>query len=93
MCRSAVILLFLSAFAPVLMAQTREFPIEAEAIKGDVLHTNVWDFSLQWLRNDRGRANVQVYGDSLLAETLDGRRFWYSCSGDSVLYRGRMGLR
>lgn len=86
--RSAVILLILSASVPVMMAQTREFPIEAEAIKGDVLHTNVWDFSLQWLRNDRGRANVQVYGDSLLAETLDGRRFWYSCSGDSVLYRG-----
>ena len=86
--RSAVILLFLSAFAPVLMAQSRELPIEADAIKGDILHTDVWDFSLQWMRNDRGRATICNYGDTLLAETLDGRRFWYSCSGDSVLYRG-----
>ena len=85
---ATLILLLIPAFSQVLLAQTREFPIEADAIKGDVLQTDVWDFSQQWMSNDRGRANVQVYGDSLLAETLDGRRFWYSCSGDSVLYRG-----
>lgn len=85
---SAVILSLFSAFAPVMMAQYRELPIEAEPISGDVLQADVWDFSQQWIRNDRGRATVCNYGDSLLAETLDGRRFWYSCSGDSVMFCG-----
>ena len=69
---AALTFLLISAFAPVLLAQTRQLPVETDPIKGDVLQADVWDFSQQWIRNDRGRATICNNGDSFFAEILDG---------------------
>lgn len=64
----------------------RVFPCERSPLRGDLLSASIWDFSGQWLSTDRGRSNVRVYGDSLLAETVNGRRCWHHVSSDSLLY-------
>lgn len=47
-----------------------------------------WDLSDQWVINDRASTTVKVYGDSLLSETINGRRCWYGIINDSICFEG-----
>lgn len=78
------------AFSLPLSAQSlsRTLPVEVEAIAGDLLTADRWDFSRSWLSSDRGKTVVANYGDSLLAETIGGRRYWYALRHDSLSYTG-----
>lgn len=58
---AAVTLLLITIFAPVLLAQTRQLPVETDPIKGDVLQAEVWDFSQQWIRNVRAKESNFQY--------------------------------
>lgn len=81
----AILLLFGATAVP---ARETALPIAVGALQGDLLQKSEWDFSRQWLTDDRARMSVRVYGDSLLAETYGSRRFWYGIGGDSLTYRG-----
>ena len=78
----------------VLTSAAREvaLPMELEPLKGDILEQRVWDFSRQWLKDDKAKTKVRLYGDSLIAETYNGRRFWYSTFNDSVSFLGEEDL-
>ena len=80
--------MFAFSFLIALPAMTREIamPIELSPLKGDILQARTWDFSQQWMSDDKARTLISVYGDSLMAETIGGRRYWYGISGDSILY-------
>ena len=87
LCKSIIFsVLALTVLAAYGGDRGRVFPCERSPLRGDLLSASVWDFSGQWLATDRGRSNVRVYGDSLLAETVNGRRCWYEISADSILY-------
>lgn len=81
--------LFLLLFASLILpASEIILPLALSPLKGNLLQMSAWDFSQQWIAGDKAKTTVCVYGDSLLAETYDGRRFWYDISGDSLLYNG-----
>ena len=75
-------------YSAVCSAQdlSRRLPTEVEALRGELLLNNRWDFSQQWLSSDRGQTLICNYGDSLLAETVEGRRHWYGLQQDSIIY-------
>lgn len=77
-------------YSAVCSAQdlSRRLPTEVEALRGELLLNNRWDFSQQWLSSDRGQTLICNYGDSLLAETVEGRRHWYGLQQDSIIYIG-----
>lgn len=81
---------FALAILSALQVYAREImlPLVVDPLKGELLDTAVWDFSQQWSGDDRSGTSVHVYGDSLLAETVAGRRYWYCISGDSIFYNG-----
>lgn len=66
----------------------RAFEIEAAPLSGDILESDVWDFSQQWKSSGRAATEVKIYGDTLMAETVNGRRLWYAVVSDSVFYTG-----
>ena len=83
-------IVYLLAILSALQIHAREImlPLVVDPLKGELLDTDVWDFSQQWSGDDRSGTSVHVYGDSLLAETVAGRRYWYCISGDSIFYNG-----
>ncbi|MDE5567371.1 MAG: hypothetical protein K2J12_02905 [Muribaculaceae bacterium] len=78
------------ALSAVVSAQelSRVLPTEVEPLRGDLLQNDSWDFSQQWMSSDRGKTVICTYGDSLLTETIEGRRLWYGMPHDSILYIG-----
>lgn len=66
----------------------QRLPVEVETLRGDLLKSNIWDFSKQWQITDQGRTTICNYGDTLLAETIDSRRNWYALCGDTIKYIG-----
>lgn len=80
-----LLLLFVSLILP---AREMILPLALAPLQGNLLQMSTWDFSQQWIAGDKAKTTVCVYGDSLLAETYDGRRFWYDICGDSILYAG-----
>ena len=64
-----------------------QLPIAVAPLNGDILENAEWDFSHCRLVDDGARTSVRVYGDSLMSEIFDGRRFWYAL-GDSVYFMG-----
>ncbi len=87
MLRFSLILIIL-LFSISASAQVRELPCRVEALSSDPLTTDIWDFSQQWRSDDRNNTTIQVYGDSLLAEAIEGRRYWYSIKSDSIFFCG-----
>lgn len=86
--KKALFLLLLLFAALILPAREMILPMALAPLQGDLLHMSIWDFSQQWIAGDKAKTTICVYGDSLLAETYDGRRFWYDIIGDSLLYNG-----
>ena len=81
--------LFLLLFASLILpAREMILPMALAPLQGNLLQMSTWDFSQQWIAGDKAKTTICVYGDSLLAETYDGRRFWYDIIGDSLLYSG-----
>ena len=67
---------------------SRGLPTEVEALRGDLLEVDCWDFSRQGLLSQGGHTVVCNYGDSLLTETIEGRRNWYGLLNDTIYYLG-----
>ncbi len=86
--RKQIVYLLAILSALQIHAQEIMLPLVVDPLKGELLDTAVWDFSQQWSGDDRSGTSVHVYGDSLLAETVAGRRYWYCISGDSIFYNG-----
>ena len=63
-------------------------PVAVAPLKGDILNNVCWDFSRQDLIDDNAGTSVRVYGDSLLSEIFNGRRFWYGLRRDSLSFLG-----
>ncbi|MBP3536319.1 MAG: hypothetical protein J6J93_02130 [Muribaculaceae bacterium] len=74
--------------AVISPAREAVLPIAVAPLEGNLLGQSSWDFSNQWIVDDKARMSVCTYGDSLLTETFDGRRFWYEICNDSLLYSG-----
>ena len=68
--------------------QVRTLSVELSPLKGDIVGRTDWDFSQQWIAGDRAHTEISIYGDSLLAETVAGRRAWYFIASDSVRFIG-----
>lgn len=86
----AFVFVLVVALSAVVRAQelSLRLPTEVEPLPGNLLQNDRWDFSQQWLSSDRGKTVICNYGDSLLTETIEGRRHWYRMSHDSILYIG-----
>lgn len=66
----------------------RLLPVEIAAFDGDLMALPQWDMSQRWVVDDRRNTTVTVYGDTLLAETVSGRRTWYEIRRDSLFFKG-----
>lgn len=84
-----LLLVSLAVSASSLSAEdrTREFPCERSGIRGNLLESSTWDFSRQWLVDDHGRSQVKIHGDTLVSETINGRRCWYRIIGDTIFFQ------
>ena len=81
------ILVLWSLMAFTALSDAVQLPIAVAPLNGDILENAEWDFSHCRLVDDGARTSVRVYGDSLMSEIFDGRRFWYAL-GDSVYFMG-----
>lgn len=81
---SAVILFI----AWAVSAEKVSFPVAVAPLRGDILGYAAWDFSQNGLIDDNARTSVCSYGDSLLSEIYEGRRYWYNTSIDTLSFLG-----
>lgn len=84
----AILLLCTINLGMLAHVRDRAFPIEVSALKGDLFEMRAWDFSQEWMVAVDSRTNVIVYGDSLVSESIAGRRAWYLAKDDSLSYLG-----
>ena len=68
------------------LAQMGEFAVECDPLEVKPLESAVWDFSQRSRTGDARRTYVRIYGDSLMAESIAGRRAWYALSADSIFF-------
>lgn len=82
----SIVLLLTTFSSTAVLKISRAFPTEVAPLSIDPLSANLWDFSRNWLFDDKGKTIVTNYGDTILTETIDGRRYRYHLRSDSLFY-------